>query len=128
MRCARDGFRCRLVSPLPDSSRFAIQHGCDTELCLEKSTMKKSRMLMLASLIACSSAAWAASASNEGAPSGGGGGAVDAALKTCASSAAKDSRGGPDQAAMTACMTKAGFTKPDGGGQHRGPGNPPERK
>ncbi len=91
--------------------------------------MKKSRMLMLASLVACSSAAWAASASNEGAPPGGGG-AVDAALKTCASSVARDSRGGPDQAAMTACMMKAGFTKPEGGDKHRGPppGDLPERK
>jgi hypothetical protein len=43
---------------------------------------------------------------------------------------AKDSRGGPDQAAMAACMTKAGFTKPEGGGRHRGPppGDAPERK
>jgi len=91
--------------------------------------MKKSRMLMLASLvIACSSAAWAAGpVPGEGAPPGG---AMDAALKNCASSVAKDSRGGPDQAAMTACMTKAGFTKPEGGGKHRGPppGDLPERK
>jgi hypothetical protein len=38
-------------------------------------------------------------------------------LKTCAASVAKDSNGGPDETAMTACMTKAGFTKPaqDGG-------------
>ena len=89
--------------------------------------MKKSRMLMLASLVACSSAAWAAS--TEGPPPGGGG-AVDAALKTCASSVARDPQGHPDQAAMTACMTKAGFTKPEGGGKHRGPppGDLPERK
>jgi len=91
--------------------------------------MKKSRMFMLASLVACSSATWAGVAPNEGPPAGGGG-AVDAALKTCASSVAKDARGGPDQTAMTACMTKAGFTKPEGGGKHHGPppGNPPERK
>ena len=57
----------------------------------------------------------AASASTDGSA------AVDAALKTCAASVAKDSSGGPDQTAMTACMTKAGFSKPSQGGEHMPP-------
>jgi hypothetical protein len=46
-------------------------------------------------------------------------------LKTCAASVAKDSSGGPDETAMTACMTKAGFTKPaqDGGRPPSPPGS-----
>lgn len=86
--------------------------------------MKKKMLLLslgMACLVGCSAAAWAASTTTESSSastgSTGGNSAVDAALKTCAASVAKDSNGGPDETAMTACMTKAGFTKPaqDGG-------------
>lgn len=66
--------------------------------------------LVLACMVGFSAAVCAASVAADG-----GGAAVDAALKTCAGSVAKDSSSGPDQTAMTACMTKAGFTKPSQG-------------
>ncbi|MDP9607444.1 hypothetical protein ABL840_32180 [Variovorax sp. NFACC27] len=72
--------------------------------------------LVLACMTGLSAAACAASATASG-----GSTAVDAALKACAASVAKDASGGPDQTAMTACMTKAGFTKPPQEGEHRPP-------
>ena len=57
--------------------------------------------------------------------------ALDAALKVCAASVAKDAHGGPDHAAMDACMKQKGFTPPQGGpppggqGGHNGNGAPP---
>lgn len=77
-------------------------------------------------LVVCSNGAWAASTTTGSSSTGasgaaGGNSAVEAALKTCAASVAKDSGGGPDQTAMTACMTKAGFTKPAQDGERRPP-------
>lgn len=94
--------------------------------------MKKKMLLSLgmACLVGCSAAAWAASTTTEsGSASTGGNSAVDAALKACAASVAKDSNGGPDETAMTACMTKAGFTKPaqDGGRPPAPPGSAPRK-
>lgn len=83
---------------------------------------KKLQPFVLAFLVGCSATALAASAATEsGTGNSGGNAAVDAALKTCAASVAKDAGGGPDQTAMTACMTKAGFTKPVQGGERRPP-------
>jgi hypothetical protein len=88
----------------------------------EKCSMKEKMLLpfVLACLMVCSAAAIAASTTSESS-SAGGNTAIDAALKTCAASVAKDSNGGPDQTAMTACMTKAGFTKPSQDGERRPP-------
>jgi hypothetical protein len=53
--------------------------------------------------------------------------ALEAALAACASSMSKDSGGQPDMQAMDSCMTKKGFTRPNGSppGQGR---NPPPAK
>ncbi|WP_164546965.1 MULTISPECIES: hypothetical protein [unclassified Variovorax] len=72
--------------------------------------------IVLACMVGLASAAYAATATTDG-----GGAALDAALKTCAASVAKDSNGGPDQTAMSACMTRAGFAKPSQDGEHRPP-------
>jgi hypothetical protein len=47
--------------------------------------------------------------------------ALEAALTECAASAAKDTNGRPDHAAMDACMSAKGFKKPP----HRDRGAPP---
>lgn len=58
----------------------------------------------------------------------GGNAALEAALSSCASSVAKDAKGGPDRTAFDACMSAKGFTKPSGpppgssqNGGHNGP-------
>jgi hypothetical protein len=40
--------------------------------------------------------------------------ALEVALKACVSSVGKDSNGRPDMRAMEACMTKNGFSRPNG--------------
>lgn len=59
---------------------------------------------------------------------------VEAALKQCASTVAKEANGKPDRKAMRACMEAKGFKPPSGGhdgpppgeGGHEGP--PPDDK
>ncbi|HEX7864866.1 MAG TPA: hypothetical protein VF555_07940 [Variovorax sp.] len=62
--------------------------------------------LVLVCMVGVPVAAFAATTTADG-----GSTAIDAALKSCAASVAKDANGGPDQTAMNACMSKAGFTK-----------------
>lgn len=54
--------------------------------------------------------------------------ALEAAIKSCASSAAKDANGQPDMKATDTCMSGKGYTKPSGpppGQGGNGQGNPP---
>lgn len=56
------------------------------------------------------------------APPSSGNAAVDAAMKSCAESVAKDERGGPDRAAMDACLKEKGVEPPK-----NGTGGPPPK-
>lgn len=64
-------------------------------------------------------------AHHHGAPPSTGNAALDAAMKACAESVAKDAHGGPDHTAMDACLKAKGFTPPAGGPPHEGAGGPP---
>lgn len=79
--------------------------------------MKK--VLLSAIFLMASVSAMAQSTSSNGGPGDGKGPgknpAVEAAIKECASSVAKDSNGRPDHSAMEACMTAKGFTPPPHG-------------
>lgn len=75
--------------------------------------MTEKQLIMTALLaMACQSAAFAAT--NASAPPSGGNAALEAAIASCSSSAARDSHGGPDMRAMDACMQAKGFTRSAG--------------
>lgn len=52
---------------------------------------------------------------------------LDAALKSCAASASRDTSGQPDRQAVDTCMSGKGYTRPSGPppGQSGGQGHPP---
>ena len=84
--------------------------------------MRKKYLPLLVSLTAAALVSSAGAAdSAPTAPSANGKAVFDAALSSCSSSVVKDSRGGPDRAAMDACMKAKGFTRlpglPSGEGQ-----------
>lgn len=64
------------------------------------------------------------SSSQESRPGPGKNPAIDAAIKECMSSTAKDSNGRPDRTAVDACMKSKGFTPPPHHGRG-GRGQPP---
>ncbi|MDR3409838.1 MAG: hypothetical protein P4L87_02670 [Formivibrio sp.] len=75
--------------------------------------MTNTSLIMAALLaLACQSAAFAAT--NASSPPSGGNAAFEAAMAACSAATAKDSRGGPDMAALDACMQTKGFTRPAG--------------
>ena len=74
----------------------------------------KNKLIALLIFGMCAGSAWAQSSAPQGSapPPKGRNPALEAALKECASSVAKDAQGRPEHAAMDACMSAKGFKKP----------------
>ncbi len=61
------------------------------------------------------------SAPPSGGPPPSGNSALDTALKSCSESVSEDAMGGPDRAAMDACLKQKGFNPPPHGGKEPSP-------